>query len=75
MAVVFLIAGIVFGALGAGVALWHGASLLLALALYSVTGSFGALAVILIVWRIGEARADRAAWAAAAKEPGGALSA
>jgi len=74
MVILFIVAGALFGAAGAGVALWLGGSILLALASYSVFGSIGAISVVFALYLFSGTKPAPANWQDG-KNPQGPISA
>ncbi len=70
MVILFIVVGALFGAAAAGLVLWLGGSILLAVLCYSVFGTLGALGVVLAIYYASESREENDLWQETPKSNG-----
>jgi len=67
MVILFIVVGALFGAAAAGLVLWLGGSILLAVLCYSVFGTLGALGVVFAIYYASESMDENEQWQEAPK--------
>ena len=75
MVVLLVLVGLTFGIVAAALALWFGASILVALIVYAMAGAIATLVAAMIVFLAGESTSPDADWGELPKKQKNALSA